>query len=89
MRFDLVAMTILESCSKFLSFKIAIYTHRVTIGIYQLKLSTLNLFYFIIQFHPYVYFFLQTLSQTLDLISTTLSIHCHRLYRLVQYSNLC
>ena len=35
------------------------------------------------------FFFLQTLSQTLDLISTTLSIHCHRLYRLVQYSNLC
>ena len=34
-------------------------------------------------------FFLQTLSQTLDLISTTLSIQCHRLYRLVQYSNLC
>ena len=83
MMFDLVAMTILESCSKFLYFKIAIYTHGIAIGIYQLKLSTFNLFYFIIQFHSYFLFFLQTLSQTLDLISTTLSIHCHRLYRLV------
>ena len=89
MRFDLVAMTAFESCSKFLFFKIAIYTHRIAIEIYQLKLSTLNLFYFIIQSPLFFFFFLQTLSQTLDLISTTLSIHCHRLYRLVQYSNLC
>ena len=90
MMFDLVAMTILESCSKFLFFKIAIDTHKIAIGIYQLKLSTLNSFYFIIQFHPhFLFFFLQTLSQTLDLISTTLSIHCHRLYRLEQYPNLC
>ena len=64
MRFDLVAMTILESCSKFLSFKIAIYTHRIAIGIYQLKLSTFNLFYFIIQFHPYFLFFFSSDSIT-------------------------
>ena len=57
MIFDLVAMTILESCSKFLSFKIPIYIRIIAIGIYQLKLSRLNHFYFIIQFHPYVYIF--------------------------------
>ena len=87
--FDLVAMTILESCSKFLSFKIAIYTHRIAIGIYQLKLSTLNLFYFIIQFHPYFFFFrlYHKLSTQFQQLCLFIVIDCIDLYSILTYAD--